>query len=96
MLVVALAITFASALVVGPRVRHGGPDSGLARWDRSVADWGSEHATARSTDVLSALTNLGGTAYLAIIAVVVAPSTSSAGGTGTCRCSSRPSWPASC
>jgi undecaprenyl-diphosphatase len=47
-------------------------DTGLARWDRAVADWGSRHATTQSTDVLDTLTNLGGTRWLVIIFVVVA------------------------
>ena len=72
MLVVALAVTFASALVVGLLFDMVDRNSGLARWDRAVADWGSRNATARSTDVLNVLTDLGGSAYLIVIGAVVA------------------------
>ncbi len=71
-LVVGLAITFVTALVVGLVFDMVGNGSGLARWDRSVAEWGSTHATDWSTDLLSSLTNLGGTGYLVIVAVAVA------------------------
>ena len=72
MLVVALVDRVVAALVVGLLFDMVDRDSGLARWDRAVAQWGSEHATERSTDVLSAITHLGGTVYLVVIAVVVA------------------------
>ena len=72
MLVAALSIVFATAVVVGivfDMVDHQG---GLARWDTAVADWGSRNATQWSTDVLDALTNLGGTRYLLVIVGTVA------------------------
>ena len=61
MLVVALAIVFVTALVVGIVFDMVDRDSGLARWDTAVAEWGSENATSWSTNVLDALTDLGGT-----------------------------------
>jgi membrane-associated phospholipid phosphatase len=72
MLAVALAIVFATALVVGIVFDMVDQGSGLARWDESVARWGSEHATAWSTDVLDVLTDFGGTRYLVLICAAVA------------------------
>lgn len=46
-------------------------DRGFARWDRSVADWGPEHAGSATASVMEAITHLGGTyVLLAIMAVV--------------------------
>jgi undecaprenyl-diphosphatase len=72
MLLLGLASVLGGALVVGAIYDMVERGSGLARWDRSVADWGSEHATAWSTNVLDVLTDLGGTAYVAVIAAVIA------------------------
>jgi undecaprenyl-diphosphatase len=72
MLVVALGVTFVTALVVGAVFDMVDEHRGLARWDRSVAAWGSEHATTRSTDVLGFVTNFGATRYLCIAAVIIA------------------------
>jgi membrane-associated phospholipid phosphatase len=71
MLVVSLAVVLGTAVAVGVLFDMVHNDSGFARWDRSVADWGSRHATERSTDLLLWLTDLGGTGYLAVIAVVI-------------------------
>lgn len=70
-LFVSLAVLFVAALVVGWVLDAVNSGSGLARWDRAVAEWGSDHATERSTRALDALTDLGGTGYLTIIFVVV-------------------------
>lgn len=72
MLTVALAIVFGCALVVGALFDMVDHDTGVARWDRAVADWGSENATGWSTDVLDQITNLGGTGYLLVLAVGIA------------------------
>lgn len=72
MLVVALAVVFATALAVGIVLDMVDRSSGLARWDRAVADWGSRNATSWSTNVLDALTDLGGTLYLVVITAAVA------------------------
>jgi membrane-associated phospholipid phosphatase len=71
MLVVALALVLGTAIAVGVLFDMVRNDSGFARWDRAVADWGSRHATGRSTDVLRWLTNFGGTGYLAVIGAVI-------------------------
>ena len=72
MLVIGLASVLGGALVVGAIYDMVERGSGIARWDRSVADWGSEHATGWSTNVLDVLTDLGGSAYVAAIAIAVA------------------------
>jgi undecaprenyl-diphosphatase len=72
MLVVAFALVLGTAIAVGVMFDMVQRQNGFARWDRAVADWGSRHATERSTDVLRWLTDLGGTGYLTVIAVVLA------------------------
>ena len=72
MLVVALAIVFMSAVVVGLLFDMVDRDTGLARWDTAVAEWGSENATSWSTTVLDRLTDLGGSGYLVVICAGVA------------------------
>ena len=60
-----------TALVVGvvfDMVDNG--SAGSPDGTSAVAEWGSRHATARSTDVLDTLTDLGGTRYLIVIVVV--------------------------
>jgi undecaprenyl-diphosphatase len=72
MLMIGLASVLGGALVVGAIYDMVERGSGIARWDRSVADWGSEHATGWSTNLLDVLTDLGGSAYVAVIAIVIA------------------------
>jgi membrane-associated phospholipid phosphatase len=72
MLVSALVVTFLTALAVGIVVDLVDRRGGIARWDRSIADWGSERATATSTSVLDAVTDLGGAITVTVIAMVVA------------------------
>jgi membrane-associated phospholipid phosphatase len=67
MLAVALSILFTTALVVGIVFDMVDRQSGLAQWDTAVAEWGSRNSTPSSTNVLDALTNLGGTRYLVVI-----------------------------
>jgi membrane-associated phospholipid phosphatase len=47
-------------------------NEGLARYDLSAARWGATHATATSTDILRAVSQLGGTIGSITIAVVAA------------------------
>jgi membrane-associated phospholipid phosphatase len=70
-LVSALVVTFVTALTVGLLADMVDRNAALARWDRSIADWGSERATDTSTDVLDAVTDLGGAVTVTVIAVVV-------------------------
>lgn len=72
MLVAALLIVFATAAVVGAIADMVDSASGLARWDRAVAEWGSERATGASTSVLDVVTDLGGTLTVVVLAVAVA------------------------
>jgi membrane-associated phospholipid phosphatase len=72
MLALALGIVFMTAFVVGLLFDMVDRESGLARWDTAVAEWGSENATRWSTTTLDRLTDLGGTGYLVVIAAVVA------------------------
>jgi undecaprenyl-diphosphatase len=71
LLVASLVVVFTTALVVGWLLDTVDTGTGLARWDRAVADWGSEHATERSTWLLDHLTDLGGTGYLVVGFVIV-------------------------
>ena len=72
MLVVVLGIVFGTALAVGSLFDMVDRGSGLARWDRAVAEWGSDNATSWSTTVLDRITDLGGTRYLVVLFAVVA------------------------
>ncbi len=47
-------------------------DRGFARWDRSVAEWGSDNASAFTTDVLTAVTHLGDTILVVVLMGLVA------------------------
>ncbi|MET0577691.1 MAG: phosphatase PAP2 family protein, partial [Ilumatobacteraceae bacterium] len=46
--------------------------TGLARFDESVARWGSEHATSDAVRVIEAVTHLGGTLVVVPVLAVVA------------------------
>ena len=72
MLVAALAVVLVTAFVVGAVFDMVDSNSGLAAWDRAVAEWGSRNATSWSTGVLDALTDLGATVLLLVICVAVA------------------------
>jgi undecaprenyl-diphosphatase len=67
-----LAIVFTTATIVGLFADMVDRNTGVARWDRAVADWGSERATDWSTAVLDVVTDLGGTATVVVVAVAVA------------------------
>ena len=72
MLVIALVAVLGGALAVGAIYDMVERGSGIARWDRAVADWGSGHATEWSTRLLDLLTDLGGMPYVAAITLVIA------------------------
>ena len=72
MLVVSLAVLLGTALVVGLVFDMVDGNRGLARWDRAVAEWGSTHATGATTRVLETLTDLGGTFFVVVFAVLIA------------------------
>jgi undecaprenyl-diphosphatase len=72
------ALVLAGAAVVGGAVAVGvvlamvRTETGLESFDVDVARWASEHATDWSTEVLNAVTHLGGSAVAVPIAAVVA------------------------
>jgi undecaprenyl-diphosphatase len=68
---VSLIILFLAALVVGSLFDTIGTNRGFARWDQSVSQWGPDHASTTTADVLRQLTNLGGTWYLLAIMTAV-------------------------
>jgi undecaprenyl-diphosphatase len=71
-LVVSLVVLTGGAIGVGVLFDMVDRDRGIARWDRAVADWGSEHASSWSTEVLQQVTELGATPVVLALALVVA------------------------
>jgi undecaprenyl-diphosphatase len=69
---VCLVVVLASAVVVGWILDTVESNRGFARWDSTVADWGSEQASTTSTRVLQAVTQLGGSLWVLIAMTVVA------------------------
>ena len=61
LLTLAFAVAFGTALVVGVVFDMVDEDTGLARLDASVAQWGADHAGSSATDIMHWITNLGGT-----------------------------------
>ncbi|MEJ7718934.1 MAG: phosphatase PAP2 family protein [Ilumatobacteraceae bacterium] len=72
MLLIALTLVFVTALVVGVVFDMVDQDSGLARWDSAVAEWGSRNGAGWPRTALEAITDLGGTRYLLVIFIAVA------------------------
>ncbi|HEY8060321.1 MAG TPA: phosphatase PAP2 family protein [Acidimicrobiales bacterium] len=72
-----LALTVAAVVIVGGLVGIGllfamiQTDTGLARFDLTFARFGADHASAGSTDVLRAVSLLGGTLGVVVMATVV-------------------------
>jgi membrane-associated phospholipid phosphatase len=72
-----LALTVAIVVATGGVVAAGvllvmiQTDSGFARWDQAAGQWGADHATDLSTNVLRHLSMLGGTAGVVTLAVIV-------------------------
>lgn len=64
-------VVFASAAVVGWIFSGLDNQRGIARWDVAAAEYGRDNATPRSTDVLEAVTDLGGTQYVLALMVLV-------------------------
>ena len=46
--------------------------TGFARWDEAFAEFGADHASERTTDLLRAVSQLGGTEGVVVLVVVVA------------------------
>ncbi len=72
LLTIGFLLLLVAALVVGVVFDMVTSHAGLARWDESVARWGSTHATSTSTNILTAVTQLGGTIVVVVVAIVVA------------------------
>lgn len=71
MVAIGIVATTAAAAVVGWILSTVDDESGFARFDESVAEWGADQATSMSTDVLQAVTRLGETWLLLIVMAVV-------------------------
>jgi undecaprenyl-diphosphatase len=69
---IAFAIVFAGALSVGWIFEGLDERDGFARWDESAAEWGASHSTEATTDLLDAITQLGGTGGLLIVMALLA------------------------
>lgn len=70
-IVASFVILIAAAVIVGATFDTIGTDRGFARWDQAVAQWGPEHSSTWSADVLRHVTDLGGTWYLLAIMTAV-------------------------
>lgn len=64
-------LVFAVSLVLGALLDMIDSNEGLARLDKSVAEWGSHNASSSTVDVLQWLTHLGSTVVV-LVALVVA------------------------
>lgn len=73
LLSVGFILVFAVALVLGLLLDMIDSNEGLARLDRSVAEWGSRNGTSSTVDMLKLITHLGSTmlVWLALAAVGV-------------------------
>lgn len=65
--VVVFTVLFLASLAVGWIFDSIDDGSGFAHWDRSVAQWGADHATPDSVRVLDAVTQLGSTTWLLVV-----------------------------
>ena len=66
------AILLLAAVVVGLLLTMVHGENGLAAWDESVAQWGSDNATETSTRLLETVTELGGTTVCVLALAVTA------------------------
>jgi undecaprenyl-diphosphatase len=64
LLTVGFLLVFGISLVLGVLLDMIDANSGLARFDRSVSAWGSNHATSDSVDVIELVTQLGNTTFV--------------------------------
>jgi membrane-associated phospholipid phosphatase len=71
LLTIGVAIVVVGGFAVGLLFWMIRDNAGLARLDRGFATWGGSHATDLSTSVLRAITQLGSTMVVVIVAVVV-------------------------
>ncbi len=70
-LTLALALAVGGGLVVGVLAYLMRSSGTLVSIDRSAGQWGQDHATSWSTDVIQRVTDLGGTWFVLLLAAVV-------------------------
>ena len=71
LLTVGFLLVFAVSLVLGALLDMIDSNEGLARLDKSVAEWGSRNASSETVDVLKWVTHLGSTMVVFVALVVV-------------------------
>jgi len=69
---VCLVAVLVAAVAVGWILDTAESNRGFARWDSTVADWGSAHATTLSTRILRTVTHLGDTVLVVVAMGLVA------------------------
>lgn len=72
MLSAGFVIVFGAATVLGLLLSLIDNSASLREIDDRIAEWGSEHATSRSIDVIRFVTNFGATWLVSIVLVIVA------------------------
>jgi len=71
MVTVSFLVVVVTAFVVGSVLDMATRHTGFASWDKSVAQWGADHANHTSTHALEVVTLLGATSTVIVVAVVV-------------------------
>ena len=69
---VSLVALLVAAVLVGWILETVDSNRGFARWDSTVADWGTSHRSTISTDMLRAFTQLGNTTVVLVAMAIVA------------------------
>lgn len=72
LIAVGLVVVLALAVFAGSMLDMVNSSSGFARFDASVAQWGADHATARSTQILGLITHLGSSVVAILASSIVA------------------------
>jgi membrane-associated phospholipid phosphatase len=67
----AVSVAVGGAAAAGILLAMVHTDTAFARYDVSIAEWGAEHASAGTTDVLLTLTRLGGHEVAIVLSLVV-------------------------
>ena len=64
LLTIGFVLVFGVSLVLGVLLDMVDANAGLARFDRSVSAWGSDHASSGAVDVIELITHLGSTSLV--------------------------------
>lgn len=72
LLTMGFVLVFGVALVLGVLLDMIDSNAGLARFDASISQWGSHHASSRSVDVVEFVTQFGNTAYVWLALAIAA------------------------